>query len=427
MVIPRAEAGTGITVLVGGTTAIGLDFSHILSSKLLLFIAVVVFLGFLLLMAVFRSLLIPLVASIMNLLSVGAALGLMNAVFEWGWGKSLFRISATSPVEVFVPVLLISILFGLSMDYEVFLVSRMREEWAHGSASGDAVTVGQAASGRVITAAASIMILVFASFASRRQRRHRAIRPWSRRRHPDRRIHRPYRARPVAHARVRPCELVSALLARPGDSPPQHRRKRSVFVWRRRRRHASRRRTGGGDGVIEDPTRVDHWIGRPRDPRLSDAALSAALSIIVEEGYPHLTMERVAERASVSRTALYRRWPNKVDLAVEAISFFADTYVPLPDSGSLHDDVVEFLRSFVHTQSSRVGLQLAEPALSATGASRRAETRGQWPSRRLLDDGRARSTVASWLLRLMSSVCDLRAGASSAIASRPVATTRRVP
>ncbi len=164
-VIPKAEAGTGITVLVGGPTAIGTDFAHILSSKLILFIAVVVLLGFLLLMAVFRSLLVPLVASVMNLLSVGAALGVMNVVFEWGWGHSLFRISSEAPVEVFVPVLLISILFGLSMDYEVFLVSRIHEEWVARRDNDVAVTLGQAATGRVITAAASIMVLVFASFA----------------------------------------------------------------------------------------------------------------------------------------------------------------------------------------------------------------------------------------------------------------------
>jgi RND superfamily putative drug exporter len=164
-VIPEAQAGTGITVLVGGATAIQTDFAHILSSKLILFIAVVVLLGFLLLMAVFRSLLIPLTASVMNLLSVGAALGLMNAVFAWGWGHSLFGISATAPVEVFIPVLLISILFGLSMDYEVFLVSRIREEWVRTGDNRLAVTRGQAATGRVITAAAAIMILVFASFA----------------------------------------------------------------------------------------------------------------------------------------------------------------------------------------------------------------------------------------------------------------------
>ena len=164
-VIPKAQAGTGMTVLVGGATAIQTDFAAALSSKLILFIGVVVLLGFLLLMAVFRSLLIPLVASVMNLLSVAAALGVMNAVFEWGWGKSLLSIHATAPDEVFVPVLMISILFGLSMDYEVFLVSRMHEEWVRTGDNRRAVTVGQTATGRVITAAALIMILVFGSFA----------------------------------------------------------------------------------------------------------------------------------------------------------------------------------------------------------------------------------------------------------------------
>jgi RND superfamily putative drug exporter len=89
----------------------------------------------------------------------------MNVVFEWGWGQSLFGISAKAPVEVFVPVLMVSILFGLSMDYEVFLVSRMHEEWVARRDNREAVTVGQAATGRVITAAAAIMILIFASFA----------------------------------------------------------------------------------------------------------------------------------------------------------------------------------------------------------------------------------------------------------------------
>jgi len=164
-VIPKAEAGSGLDVLVGGQTAIQTDFAHVLASKLIYFVLAVVVLGFILLMAVFRSLVVPLVASVMNILSVGASLGILNAVFEWGWGHSLFRISSKVPVEVFLPVILLSILFGLSMDYEVFLVSRMREEWvAHRDASR-AVTVGQSATGRVITAAATIMILVFASFA----------------------------------------------------------------------------------------------------------------------------------------------------------------------------------------------------------------------------------------------------------------------
>jgi RND superfamily putative drug exporter len=163
-VIPRAEAGSDLTVLVGGATAIQHDFSHVLSSKLPLFIAVVVVLAFILLMAVFRSLLIPLIASVMNLLSVGAALGVLNAVFDWGWGHSLIGVSGDNPVEVFLPVLLFSILFGLSMDYQVFLVSRMHEQWLLTRDNRDSVTLGQAETGRVITAAATIMILVFVSF-----------------------------------------------------------------------------------------------------------------------------------------------------------------------------------------------------------------------------------------------------------------------
>jgi RND superfamily putative drug exporter len=163
-VIPEAEAGTGIHVLVGGATALQDDFASTLSSKLWLFIVVVVALAFLLLMTVFRSLLIPAIASVMNLLSVGAALGIMNAVFEWGWGASLFGITRTLPVEVFIPSIMFSILFGLSMDYEVFLVSRMHEEWLHSGDNRRAVTQGQTETGRVITAAALIMVLVFLSF-----------------------------------------------------------------------------------------------------------------------------------------------------------------------------------------------------------------------------------------------------------------------
>ena len=178
--IPRTEHGTSLAVHVGGVTATNIDFSHVLTDKLPLFIAVVVLLAFLLLMTVFRSLLIPLTASVMNLLSVGAALGALNAVFNWGWGSSLLRLSGTGPIDAFIPVLLFSVLFGLSMDYEVYLVSRIQEGWQHLHHTRDielaalagraarrnhqAVTTGQAKSGEIIAAAASIMILVFGSF-----------------------------------------------------------------------------------------------------------------------------------------------------------------------------------------------------------------------------------------------------------------------
>ena len=158
-VIPAATKGSGVTVLVGGTTAIFEDFSHILSAKLPLFIGVVVVLSFLLLMAVFRSLVIPLTAAVMNLLSAGAAFGVVTAIFQKGWLGG-----TTGPIETFVPVLMFPILFGLSMDYEVFLVSRIYEEWHRRRDNTEAVAHGLAATGRTITAAAAIMVLVFASF-----------------------------------------------------------------------------------------------------------------------------------------------------------------------------------------------------------------------------------------------------------------------
>ncbi len=161
-VVPRAANGDS-KIYIGGITAIFEDFSTVLSGKLPLFIGIVVLLAFLLLVAVFRSLVIPLTASVMNLVAVAAAFGVVVAVFQWGWGESLFSITG-GPVEAFVPVLLFAILFGLSMDYEVFLVSRMHEEWTARRDNRLAVTLGQAETGRVISAAGAIMALVFASF-----------------------------------------------------------------------------------------------------------------------------------------------------------------------------------------------------------------------------------------------------------------------
>jgi putative drug exporter of the RND superfamily len=163
-VIPSAAAGSGVHVLVGGQTAIFADFSSVLSSKLPLFIGVVVLLSFLLLTAVFRSVVIPATAALMNMLSAGAAFGVITAVFQFGWLGSLFGITQTGPIEAFIPVMMFAILFGLSMDYEVFLVARIYEEWHKTHDNQLAVTRGLAATGRTITAAAAIMVLVFGSF-----------------------------------------------------------------------------------------------------------------------------------------------------------------------------------------------------------------------------------------------------------------------
>jgi putative drug exporter of the RND superfamily len=162
-VVPPAEQGK-VNVLIGGNTAIGIDFSKVLADKLPLFIGVVVLLSFLLLMAVFRSLVIPAMAAVMNLLSVVAAFGVVVAVFQKGWGASLIGVDSTGPIEAFLPVMVFAILFGLSMDYEVFLVSRIYEEWHKRGDNREAIKHGLAATGRTITAAAAIMVLVFGAF-----------------------------------------------------------------------------------------------------------------------------------------------------------------------------------------------------------------------------------------------------------------------
>jgi putative drug exporter of the RND superfamily len=163
-VIPPIEAKTGAQLHVGGINAIFEDFGNAIGEKLPLFIGVVVLLSALLLMMVFRSVLVPLKAVLMNLLSIGAAFGIIVAVFQWGWGASLIGVDNTGPIISFFPIFLFAIVFGLSMDYEVFLMSRIHEEWEHTHDPTESVTRGLALTGRVITAAAAIMITVFASF-----------------------------------------------------------------------------------------------------------------------------------------------------------------------------------------------------------------------------------------------------------------------
>jgi RND superfamily putative drug exporter len=163
-VVPAAERGTTLHAYIGGQTAVFQDFANVLSTKLPLFLGVVVAFGFLLLLLAFRSVLIPLVAAVMNLLAAGAAFGVVVAVFQWGWGSESIGLGPGGPIESFLPVMLIAILFGLSMDYQVFLVSRMHEEWVRTRDNKQAVRAGQAHTGRVITAAAAIMVFVFLAF-----------------------------------------------------------------------------------------------------------------------------------------------------------------------------------------------------------------------------------------------------------------------
>ena len=163
-VLPRAESGTALDLQVGGVTAGYDDFADVIVDKLPLFVGVVIGLGCLLLLLAFRSIAIPLKAAAMNVAAVAAAFGVVVAIFQWGWGSELLGLGSAGPIEPFLPVIMVSVLFGLSMDYQVFLVSRMYEEWLETGDNRRAVRVGLAETGRVINSAAVIMISVFLAF-----------------------------------------------------------------------------------------------------------------------------------------------------------------------------------------------------------------------------------------------------------------------
>ncbi|MCX4907700.1 MMPL family transporter [Streptomyces sp. NBC_00878] len=162
--VSGVEADTGATVLVTGATALNIDISEAMSDALVPYLTVVIGLAVLLLMVVFRSVLVPVKAALGFLLSVGAAFGVLVAVFQWGWAADLVGIEQTGPVMSLMPILIIGIVFGLAMDYEVFLLTRMREAYVHGASPGEAIVNGFRHSGRVVAAAAIIMISVFAGF-----------------------------------------------------------------------------------------------------------------------------------------------------------------------------------------------------------------------------------------------------------------------
>jgi RND superfamily putative drug exporter len=160
-IVPQAE---GVETYVGGMTATFIDVSDRVAERMPWFIGAIVGMSFLLLVLVFRSILVPLKAAVMNVLAIGAAYGVVVAVFQWGWAKDLIGLESTVPIVSFVPMFMFAILFGLSMDYEVFLLSRVREEYLHTGDNTRSVTTGIASTARVIASAALIMISVFFGF-----------------------------------------------------------------------------------------------------------------------------------------------------------------------------------------------------------------------------------------------------------------------
>jgi RND superfamily putative drug exporter len=163
-VFPDVLADSPARAHVGGQVAVFADLGHRVQERLPWFVAAVVLLAFLLLMLMFRSVLVPLKAALLNLLSVGAAYGVLVMVFQWGWGGDLIGLESTVPILSFIPLFMFAILFGLSMDYEVFLLSRIREEYGRTGSNGESVVRGIAATARTITSAALIMVAVFGGF-----------------------------------------------------------------------------------------------------------------------------------------------------------------------------------------------------------------------------------------------------------------------
>ncbi len=162
--LPPLYNGTPDHIYVYGDTAIQVDFAKVLAAKMPLFIAAVVGLSFVLLLIAFRSLVIPITAAVMNLLAAGASFGVVVAIFQFGWGSEALGVGRGGPIDAWAPVMFFAILFGLSMDYQVFLVSRMHEEWVHTGDNRRSVIIGQAETGSIITAAAFIMMAVFGGF-----------------------------------------------------------------------------------------------------------------------------------------------------------------------------------------------------------------------------------------------------------------------
>lgn len=163
-VIPAAASGTGLKVFVGGAAASSIDLGAALMGKLPIYLILIALLGFLLLVLAFRSLLIPLIGALSNIATILVGLGVLTAIFQFGWGSALLGVGSGAPVSYILPVLIVGILFGLSMDYQVFLISRMHEEWGHTHDNKRAIRVGVRETAQVIAAAAAIMFCVFASF-----------------------------------------------------------------------------------------------------------------------------------------------------------------------------------------------------------------------------------------------------------------------
>ena len=223
-VIPPAVANSDVKVYVGGSTAAFIDISDRIASRLPWFIGSVIALSFLLLMVVFRSILVPLKAAIMNVLSIGAAYGVIVAVFQWGWFRELFGVEQSLPIVSFIPMMMFAILFGLSMDYEVFLLSRVREEYLRTGDARSSVPAGLAADRARHHVGRAHHDLRVPQLRARGRADREDDGPRSRDRGVRRRHDHPHGARARDDGAARRRELVAAQVARPAPPAPRPRR-----------------------------------------------------------------------------------------------------------------------------------------------------------------------------------------------------------
>ena len=223
---PALTTATGSNLLVTGNTAASIDISAKLLGALPVFLIVIVGLALLLLMLAFRSIWVPIKATLGFLLSLAATFGALVAVFQWGWLADFLGVASTGPILSFLPILLVGLLFGLAMDYELFLVSRMREDHVHGADPHDSVVGGFRSGARVVTAAALIMASVFAGFILGDDATIKSIGFALAFGVPDRRLCRPDDDRPGRHVPARQPGLVPPPLARPGTAQRRHRGRR---------------------------------------------------------------------------------------------------------------------------------------------------------------------------------------------------------
>ena len=275
-VIPAAVAGTGIDVHVTGSAATNIDVTDYLGDRMPLFFAAVLGMSFLVLMMVFRSILVPLKAVVMNVLSIAATYGVVVVVFQWGWGGSLLGIEG-GPINPFIPLMLFAIVFGLSMDYEVFMLSRIREEYDRTGDATTSVADGLASTARVITAAAAIMVVVFGSFLFEEIREIKLFGLGLAPRRAARRHPRPHDPGARHDGPARRSQLVDAPLARPGPAPAHDRRRTG------RSRASADRGADGGAGAHapagEPAVTAMAATGAGRPSQLSAVGLEDALAV----------------------------------------------------------------------------------------------------------------------------------------------------